>query len=242
MAKNAKGGPTPPPNNPVSPNITGAPKPTEQAPPPATQAAPEPFHPSAVAGVQEPAASTLPPATPPATPPAMVPAIPETPVSPPSSTTPTPGPTVPASVPQSSVEASGKRTVWIYVNRHEFPIHLPHPNDPGSSVTFPPCPDKKQALGMLDFKLHPFFANFVGFKRSVSQEPAPDYLQLDEGHVQRETGGADSTIHDLMRMSPDRIADYVRFVAQSNPEIASQIAQALPGGNQKMISQAPPGL
>lgn len=164
----------------------------------------------------------------------------------PTAVAPAPGVPVPhAGVPQQ-VASPSQRTIWIFVNRHPFPIHLPHPDDPGSLVVFPPCPDRARHLGMLDFKTHPFFANFVGFKRSISQEPAPAYLQLRAEDLE----GAESqgqSVYDIMRMTPDRIAEYVKTIAQSNPEIAQQIANALgsaapvPAGR-SMVSQAPPGM
>lgn len=118
-----------------------------------------------------------------------------------------------------------QRTVWIFVNRNPFVVHLPHPNDPGSTVMFPPCPDRSKPLGMLDFRTHPFFSNFVGFKRSISQEAAPEYLKLRPESVE---GAEESqSPYDLMRMSPDRIAEYINWVKQSNPEIAAQITRAL---------------
>jgi hypothetical protein len=142
------------------------------------------------------------------------------------------------------------RTVWIFVNRNPFPVHLPHPDDPGSTVVFPPCADRNRHLGMLDFKTHPFFGNFVGFKRSITQEPAPAYLQLRPVDIE----GAESagqSVYDIMRMPPERIAEYVKWVSQSNPEIAKQIADSLgaaapvPAGRVPNpvgpISQAPPG-
>lgn len=132
------------------------------------------------------------------------------------------------------------RTIWIYVNRNQFEVHLPHPDDPGSTVTFPPCPNRSKPLGMLDFKRHPFYANFVGYKRSISQEPAPAYLKLQVEEFNEQT---DVTIHDLMRMSPQRIADFVKTVAVSNPDVAAQISKALEQvGARRIVSQAPPGV
>ena len=102
---------------------------------------------------------------------------------------------------------------------------------------------------MMDFKTHPFFGNFVGFKRSIAQEPAPAYLQLRPEDLDGAQSSGQS-VYDLMRMEPERVAEYVRFIAQSNPEIAAQIANALgappPAGRipalSSPISQAPPGM
>jgi hypothetical protein len=95
---------------------------------------------------------------------------------------------------------------------------------------------------MLDFQTHPFYGNFVGYKRSISQEPAPAYLALRSQDIDGAVD--DSSIYDLMRMSPERIADYIKWISQSNPDIAAQITRALqqsvpaPSGR---VSQAPPG-
>lgn len=137
------------------------------------------------------------------------------------------------------------RVVWIFVNRNPYVVHLPHPNDPGTTIPFGPCPDRNRVLGMLDFKTHPFYANFVGFKRSISQEPAPQYLGLSPEDID---GAADSSsIYDLMRMPPEKIAEYIKFVAQSNPDIAAQISRSLsavaaPPSGRHVASQAPPGM
>jgi hypothetical protein len=126
------------------------------------------------------------------------------------------------------------RTIWIYVNRNDFPITLPHPNDPGSAVTFPPCPDRKARIGRLDFYTNPGFARYVGYKRSITQEPAPDYLVLTDKDVEGAESGGDAP--DLLRMSPEKVAEYVQMLAQMNPDIAKQIADRLkvtnptPGG------------
>jgi hypothetical protein len=144
---------------------------------------------------------------------------------------------------QPALVSPYQKTIWIFVNRNPFPVNIPHPNDPGSTVPFQPIPDRTQVLGMLDFQTHPFYANFVGFKRSLSQEPAPAYLKLRPEDV--DGGGDDSSIYDLMRMSPERIADYIKWVSQSNPDIAAQITRSLslsaPAPSQR-ASQAPPGV
>lgn len=115
----------------------------------------------------------------------------------------------------------------MYVNRNKFPIFLPHPNDPGSYVDFPPCPDKTKPLGMKDFRTHTFFANFVGFKRSVSQEPVPAYLNMSEKDIE---GLESVNIHDLMKLTPEDVSKYVEMVSRSNPDVAAQISRALSVG------------
>lgn len=167
----------------------------------------------------------------------------DAPLAPPVSTSPTPEPPMaPRPVNRATVgKAGAKRTVWIFVNRNPFPIMLPHPTDAGSPVVFPPCPDTKVKLGMLDFKLHPYYANYTGFRRSLTQEPAPDYLHLDQRSVEKETGvSAEAPVHDLMRMSPDRIVSYIQSIAEHNPDIAQQIANVLQKRSGKAVTQAPP--
>ncbi len=131
-------------------------------------------------------------------------------------------------------------TVWIYVNRNPFPVYLPDPKDPGSRVAFAPCPDKEYPLGRLDFQLNPFYANFVGYKSSITQEPAPRYLKLtQEDFVEL---SSDSETYDLLNMSPDKLADFLRNVASANPEMAAQISSALGQTTKRraIVSQAPP--
>jgi hypothetical protein len=103
--------------------------------------------------------------------------------------------------------------------------------------------DRSRPLGMIDFKTHPYYANYVGYKRSISQEPAPAYLKLR--HEDVEGGGDNTAITDLMRMSPERIAEYIQFIGQTNPDIAAQISTALGNSNPvpagRQLSQAPPG-
>lgn len=134
-------------------------------------------------------------------------------------------------------DSEGK-TLWLYVNRNPFPIFLPDPNDPGSRVAFPPCPDKAKPLGMMDFRTHPFFASFVGFKRSVSQEPVPVYLKMREEDM--EARESDGTAHDLMKMDPDTLSAYIKNLAQHNPDVAAQVTNAL--APSRRVSQAPPGM
>lgn len=171
------------------------------------------------------------------------PAAPGVPV--PQASVPQPDQMMPSGQMSAQVADPNSRVVWIFINRNPFVIHLPHPNDPGTTIPFGPCPDRNQTLGMLDFKTHPFFANFVGFKRSISQEPAPSYLGLSPEDID---GAEDSsTIYDLMRMPPEKIAEYIKFVAQSNPDIAAQISRSLsavaaPPSGRNVLSQAPPGV
>ncbi len=146
------------------------------------------------------------------------------------------------------VKDSRGNTIWMYVNRNPFPVWLPDPNDPGSRVEFPPCPDESVPLGMMDFRTHPFFANFVGFKRSVKQEAVPAYLHITEADV--ETDGV--AVYDLMSMPPEAIAQYLSMLQQTNPDIAAQITRGLgtkprlPQAANAMVprgpSQAPPGV
>lgn len=135
------------------------------------------------------------------------------------------------------VKDSKGRKLLMYVNRNAFPIMIPHPNDPGSSVTFMPNPDKTKPLGVLDFKTNPFYANFVGYKRSLSQETIPAYTGVTERDIE---GSGKSSIRDLMRLTPEEVLAYIQEVGQTNPDIASQMTRALSavGGR---VSQAPAG-
>jgi len=137
-----------------------------------------------------------------------------------------------------------KKTIWVFVNRNPWPVNIPDPRDPGTRVTFPPCPDKKNPIGSLDYKTHPWYGNFCGFKNSIAQEPAPEYLHLREADIEGYKAGPggdeDGDIYDLMRMSPAKLIDYIKYISESNPDIANQISKAMDTG--KRISQAPPGM
>lgn len=131
--------------------------------------------------------------------------------------------------------AAAKRTVWIYVNRQVYPVHLPDPTDPGSSVRFVPVPDKKTTLVPGMYQTHPFFGHFVRLQRSISKEPAPDYLALTTEQVQ---GGP--TVHDLLNMNPDALKGFLAMLAEKDPEMAAEIASSLPGVRRDRVNPAKP--
>ncbi len=144
-----------------------------------------------------------------------------------------------------------KRTHWIFVNRQVYPVHLPDPFDPGSSVRFPPVPDKKTTLLSGMYQVHPFFDHFTRIKRSIVKEPAPDYLDANFANVP--TG---PTIHDMLNMHPDAIKGFLEMLKERDPEMAAEIAASFHGKpgtparpnvpnplqpSKGPITQAPPG-
>lgn len=131
-----------------------------------------------------------------------------------------------------------KRKVWIYLNRNKFPVYLPHPEDSGSSVCFPPVA-KDQVMGMLDFKTDHRYAAYTGLKSSITCEPAPDYLALTDEDIK---ASEQTSVPDFMKMNPDELVKFVQAAASVNPEIAQQLSNALGVvGKQRKITQAPPG-
>lgn len=131
-----------------------------------------------------------------------------------------------ASAPAAVAEAATqKRTVWIYINREKFPVHLPDPKDPsGGLVEFPPVPDKATRLKPGMYQTHPWYDKFKNVKRSVTKEPAPDYLDLEDSIE------PSASMHDLMKMNPDQIKTFLGFWAEQNPQMAQELIAGMRQG------------